>query len=196
MVGRPDYASDVAVFHLREPGDAYMGSPQALEGSIDESTFGHLQALVGVIKLQGSRGANPFAFRLGFLLEEIVEYARAHLTDDLEGELDALVDAEYVLRGTVHLQGFDRRRADNDLVPFDEAWRRVHAANMGKVPSRGGKFVKPPGWTPPTHYDLVGPDNGPSRIEYEVRWCRRCGAQDEYPVEEAGPCTSGCGATV
>jgi len=44
--------------------------------------------------------------------------------------------------------------------PFDEAWTRVHAANMKKQRGegkRGGSYdvVKPPGWTPPDLEDLV-----------------------------------------
>jgi predicted HAD superfamily Cof-like phosphohydrolase len=102
-------------------------------------------------------------FRLGFLLEEFQEYKSASLspkfTDDdvaqlLEAQLDALVDLVYVAIGTAHLHGFD----------FAEAWRRVHAANMTKVRAesasdskRGTTFdvVKPTGWQPPSHKDLV-----------------------------------------
>lgn len=47
---------------------------------------------------------------------------------------------------------------------FDEAWRRVHEANMKKIRAerasdskRGSTFdvIKPPGWEPPSHKDLV-----------------------------------------
>lgn len=115
-------------------------------------------------------------FRLKFLLEELEEYelnatalADQLLPDfigrddgmiliNLERALDALVDLVYVALGTSYLHGFN----------FDEAWRRVHHANMQKVraPSaeaseassgRGSTYdvIKPPGWEPPRHVDLV-----------------------------------------
>lgn len=109
-------------------------------------------------------------FRLQFLREELNEYEtaanRLHaslargLEDDaevthlLELQLDALVDLVYVALGTAHLHGFD----------FNEAWSRVHRANMAKVRAqsadeskRGSTYdvVKPKGWEPPSHTDLV-----------------------------------------
>ena len=66
----------------------------------------------------------------------------------------ALVDLVYVAIGTAHLHGFD----------FEEAWRRVHHANMQKIrtpnaeaSTRGSKHdvIKPEGWEPPSHTDLV-----------------------------------------
>lgn len=95
-------------------------------------------------------------FRQAFMQEELDEYETAHEADDLEGQLDALVDLCYVLLGTAYLQG----------LPFGDAWRRVHAANMAKVrveraedSKRGSTFdvVKPEGWTAPDHSDLVQP---------------------------------------
>lgn len=109
-------------------------------------------------------------FRVKFMREELTEYTddsnalAAHLLTDrtdtantaflLEKQLDALVDLVYVALGTAYLQGFD----------FNEAWRRVHEANMKKVRAlreadskRGSTYdvVKPPGWEPPSHIDLV-----------------------------------------
>lgn len=90
-------------------------------------------------------------FREGFLEEEVDEYLAA---DTLALKLDALVDLVYVALGTALLHGFD----------FNEAWRRVHAANMLKVraPSaadskRGSAHdvVKPAGWQPPDLSDLA-----------------------------------------
>jgi predicted HAD superfamily Cof-like phosphohydrolase len=88
-------------------------------------------------------------FRSRFLEEEILEY-RTALT--LEGKFDALVDLVYVAIGTAHLHGF----------PFDEAWRRVHKANMSKVrgaSERSASYdvVKPPNFVPPDLTDLVNP---------------------------------------
>lgn len=107
-------------------------------------------------------------FREKFMAEELREYSDAcyscdiaiqendgaEVTHQLEQQLDALVDLIYVALGTAHLQGFD----------IEEAWKRVHEANMKKIrtPSadaskRGSKtdVIKPPGWTPPNHKDLV-----------------------------------------
>lgn len=108
-------------------------------------------------------------FRLKFLVEEVQELAQAmgfHLdykisdqvypnTVNLEQQLDALVDLNYVSVGTALIAGFD----------FDEAWRRVHHANMqkeralpdGSNSSRFSQYdvVKPAGWTPPDLSDLV-----------------------------------------
>lgn len=90
-------------------------------------------------------------FRMKFMQEELDEYVDA---ETLEKELDALVDLVYVALGTSYVHGFD----------FNEAWRRVHEANMKKVrverledSVRKSKFdvVKPPGWHGPVLSDLV-----------------------------------------
>jgi predicted HAD superfamily Cof-like phosphohydrolase len=82
------------------------------------------------------------------LSEELDEYARAA---NLADRLDALVDLVYVALGTALLHGFN----------FEEAWRRVHAANMRKERSAGAgaehDVVKPPGWVAPDLSDLVAP---------------------------------------
>jgi predicted HAD superfamily Cof-like phosphohydrolase len=114
-------------------------------------------------------------FRQNFLNEELAEYeASANkfqeyldifhaysqtpdpnvINHALELQLDALVDLVYVALGTAYLHGFN----------FKEAWRRVHAANMQKVRATKASesqrnsthdVVKPPGWQPPSHLDLV-----------------------------------------
>jgi predicted HAD superfamily Cof-like phosphohydrolase len=121
-------------------------------------------------------------FRIGFMIEEIAEYAQASgytsiargLNDlhenikgknrwltrrneaghDLEMQFDSLIDLVYVAIGTSYLHGVD----------FDEGWRRVHKANMAKVrveritdSKRGSVYdvVKPVGWRPPDLSDLV-----------------------------------------
>lgn len=78
---------------------------------------------------------------------------RANLDDlDDEGALDALVDLVYVAIGFAVTAGWD----------FDEAWRRVHAANMAKLGPDGkpilradGKCLKPRGWVAPDLCDCV-----------------------------------------
>jgi predicted HAD superfamily Cof-like phosphohydrolase len=93
-------------------------------------------------------------FRLDFMEEELAEYAHASHQKDLAKELDALVDLVYVALGTAYLQGFN----------FNEAFKRVHEANMKKVRAnkltdskRGSLYdvVKPEGWTAPDLTDLV-----------------------------------------
>jgi hypothetical protein len=109
-------------------------------------------------------------FRQDFMQEELTEYGvssaecklellsekpnMGSIAEHLEGQLDALVDLVYVALGTAYLQGFD----------FNEAWRRVHEANMAKVRAtdvsqskRGSTqdVVKPKGWKAPSHLNLV-----------------------------------------
>jgi predicted HAD superfamily Cof-like phosphohydrolase len=83
------------------------------------------------------------------------------------GALDALVDMEYVQLGTAHLMGFAgqlRSAMGGGVVRYEEAWDRVHDKNMEKErgQSRARDFsddrwdvMKPEGWTPPDHSDLV-----------------------------------------
>lgn len=121
-------------------------------------------------------------FRIGFMVEELAEYAahsgfagiartlnelheliksksqwlcrRNEGGRDLEMQFDSLIDLVYVALGTAYHHGVD----------FDEGWRRVHAANMRKVlaktaedSKRGYRFdvVKPKSWRPPDLSDLV-----------------------------------------
>jgi hypothetical protein len=89
--------------------------------------------------------------RIGHLREEVEEYVKANT---LEEKLDALVDIVYVALGTACMHGFN----------FDEAWRRVHNANMLKTrkfhgPKQG--ITKPADWQKPDLRDLVKEtDNG------------------------------------
>lgn len=130
---------DIAEFHHRF-NQAYDGAPRLLETALA-------------------------AFRIKFLTEELSELSDALANDGLETAnrairlhlaLDALIDLDYVLKGTVHLMGF--------ASIYDEAWNRVHAANMQKIPSstaNPGKrastwdIVKPPGWVEPQFHDLL-----------------------------------------
>lgn len=89
-------------------------------------------------------------FRLGFLKEELDEFERGVEQDDDCQMADALIDLVYVAMGTAQLMGY----------PWQDLWRDVQAANMGKVrvqvttlsdSERGGRWdvVKPAGWQPP-----------------------------------------------
>jgi len=144
----PDMMSDMEKFHQKF-GLEYHGLPRMLEPEL-------------------------FGFRSKFLEEELQEWrdeqdglVTAMTADDgspdhravahgLHQQLDALVDLVYVALGTAYLQ-FGRK-------VFNEAWRRVQTANMAKVRAqksgdskRGSTFdvVKPEGWRPPDHHDLV-----------------------------------------
>ena len=99
-----------------------------------------------------------YDFRAKFMTEELTEYMTAYLEGRLADQLDSLVDLVYVVLGTAYLQGFD----------FNEAWRRVHEANMRKVRAlkaddskRGSTYdvVKPEDWLKPDLSDLVAPRN-------------------------------------
>jgi predicted HAD superfamily Cof-like phosphohydrolase len=139
-----DMVDDIAQFHEKF-GLEYNGKPRLLPYRLQE-------------------------FRSKFMSEELSEYnlaitagnhesqldllSRDEITSDLEKALDALVDLVYVALGTSYMHGFN----------FREAWRRVHSANMKKIrveradqSSRGSLFdvIKPPGWRPPSHTDLV-----------------------------------------
>jgi predicted HAD superfamily Cof-like phosphohydrolase len=143
----PDIMKDVVAFH-EQFGLAYQGKPRDLRTEVE------------------ANGSTLYEFRLGFMREEINEYEDeqealtiARLAGDedevtlrLHKQLDALVDAVYVIVGTAYLQ------FGKDV--WNKAWDRVQAANMAKVRTerpedskRGSGFdvVKPAGWVEPDH---------------------------------------------
>lgn len=103
-------------------------------------------------KYEGKPRTLPSAlqkFREDTIQEEHDELKEAWTKGDRKMELDSIVDMIYFLVGTAYVKGYNIR----------EAWRRVHAANMSKIPSeskelhgRGSKWdiVKPPGFVPPS----------------------------------------------
>jgi predicted HAD superfamily Cof-like phosphohydrolase len=103
------------------------------------------------------RDGDLFLFRDLRFHEEIKEIRDAVDAAQAAEELDGYVDLVYIILGTCHLRGWD----------FNEAWRRVHTANMqkelasaknpGKYGQLGDKvdIVKPEGWTAPSMQDLV-----------------------------------------
>ena len=147
----PDMVADIERFH-QFFGLEWPGKPRILEPDL-------------------------FNFRKIFIEEEFQEWqeeqaglVEALTADDgepdhrkialgLHQQLDALVDLMYVVLGAAYLQ-FGRKT-------INEAWRRVQAANMKKeriqkvgsgLSKRGyDQFdvVKPEGWQPPDHHDLV-----------------------------------------
>lgn len=152
-----DLCTDISEFHTKFVLD-YHGRPRALP-------------------------ADLASFRHGFDLEEAHEWERANRQalmalgsdalqlygDDyvlrcaLADQLDAVVDQLYVLLGKAHLQGFTP-------AMIAEAWSRVHAKNMEKErcvnegdSTRKSTYdvIKPQGWTPASHLDLVVPHAHP-----------------------------------
>lgn len=87
--------------------------------------------------------------RQEMMYEELCEYSKACVDNDPEGALDALVDLVYFAIGTATSLDWD----------FNEAFRRVHAANMNKVRAFTERsaidLVKPEGWVAPDLHDLV-----------------------------------------
>lgn len=87
--------------------------------------------------------------RVRHMQEELDEYKKAVKENNREQQLDALVDLVYVALGTAHYEDFD----------FNEAFRRVHEANMKKIrrPSKRSQWdvVKPEGWTAPNIKDCL-----------------------------------------
>lgn len=148
------FMADVVDFHEKF-GLEYNGGPRVLEEDL-------------------------YKFRQGFAHEELQEYADEQdsisimvaatptlryvnkIDQCLEKQLDALVDLVYVVLGTAYLQ-FGRDT-------YIEAWKRVHSKNMQKVrcerpgdSKRGSTFdvIKPEGWTPPSHLDLIQSRHAP-----------------------------------
>lgn len=87
--------------------------------------------------------------RINHILEESSELTVSYNKKDFCEILDALCDLIYVACGTAYLMGVD----------FNEAFRRVHEANMKKEcrPFDGDKqgVLKPKGWKSPELKDLI-----------------------------------------
>lgn len=144
-----DPVADVEAFHRRFNID-YAGAPRALPP--DLAAF---RDRCQKEELREYQDHSQVAEDLLIDLSEGVEgVTRESITAELAGMLDALCDKIYFDLGNARLHGFN----------FREAWRRVHAANMRKKSAerrsesaRHSTFdiVKPPGWQPPDHTDLV-----------------------------------------
>lgn len=144
------WLKDIEDFH-KKFGIAYEGKPRALPEDLRLFRTNFKEEELGEYASHGYQLAVKLSGNPN------VVFDRADITHHIEEQLDALVDLLYVALGTVHLQGFG--------PIFDEAWRRVHERNMAKVRAqadasdskRGSSFdvVKPPGWFPPKHTDLV-----------------------------------------
>lgn len=145
----PEFMKDIERFHqffgLEWKGTPHVFDPKLFEFRekfIDEETQEYRDEQPGLIEALTSDDGKPDHRRIAMGLHQ---------------QLDARVDHAYVLLGAAYLQ-FGRKI-------FNEAWRRVQAANMQKkrvdkpgLSKRGfDEFdvVKPEGWRPPDHHDLV-----------------------------------------
>lgn len=147
-----DPVADIAEFHIKFQ-QLYTGKPR----NLDEGLAAFREKFLGE-ELEEYEGAAAAA---RMLLEGLHSWDEAEFVHQLETQADSLVDLVYVALGTAYLQGFN----------FREMWRRVHRANMSKVlamkegqviggvidSGRDKRFdvVKPDGWQPPSHTDLV-----------------------------------------
>ena len=97
----------------------------------------------------GDQKSSNIFLRAHLHTEETAELLTSLGQSDKEGTLDALVDIQYVLDGTFLSMGMGGVK--------EEAFRRVHAANMRKtVPKDPGERIsKPGGWRAPELGDLV-----------------------------------------
>ena len=111
---------------------------------LDDQTSGYPVAPSGDVGL----------LRVSCLTEEVSELGLAIGNKDRGEIIDALVDIQYFLSGTVLACGMGE--------VFEEAFRRVHETNMAKLGPDGkpvrdpnGRVVKPKDWQPPVFNDLV-----------------------------------------
>lgn len=150
----PDMMGDIVAFH-QFFGQEYLGKPRSLtsEGQADDTVY-HFRSKFMQEEKDEYDELQPD------LDAKIKKYDEQGIAAALELQLDALVDLTYVVLGTAYLQFGSKI--------FNEAWRRVHHANMQKVRAdqaqegstdSGRKptfdIVKPKGWVAPNHIDLV-----------------------------------------
>lgn len=147
-----DFLADIIEFHEKFELH-YQGKPRALQSDLADFRLRFMQEEL-----------NEWDMSMMVLIDEVSkapEYRDKEVIErHLELSLDALVDLLYVLMGTAYLQGF--------FPVFEEAWTRVHKANMSKVrrirgngteqdSGRAPQFdiVKPADFVAPSHIDLV-----------------------------------------
>lgn len=153
------YSTDVADFHTKFQLE-YSGGPRELEPDLGLFRLGFMVEELAEYAINA--GYTNIAQALNEIHESIIERKRWMVKQNEGGrneekQFDSLIDLVYVAVGTSYLHGYD----------FDEGWFRVHTANMKKVrvasnlegSLRKSKFdvVKPRGWTPPDLSDLVKP---------------------------------------
>lgn len=90
--------------------------------------------------------------RIEHIESEIVELKDALIRENLMDIIDALVDIVYLTKGTAISMGY----------AWGEHFQEVHRANSekerGEHPKRPGRkedLIKPKGWIPPNHKDIL-----------------------------------------
>lgn len=150
-----DPVQDVADFH-KKFGIGYRGKPRVLS----------FEALHYRVKFKREevnefeKAAEAAAYEIDKLTRSPEQatgdlaFSKEVVDQEMAKMLDALIDQVYVALGTAHQMGLD----------FKAGWDRVHAANMAKErrDTDGSvedkiklNLIKPPGWKPPDHLDLV-----------------------------------------
>ena len=84
----------------------------------------------------------PYLLRYRLIHEELDEFLRAAMNNDVPEVVDAICDLLYVTFGAAVVLGVD----------IEGAFNLVHKANLLKVGESmdaSGKIQKPPGWEPP-----------------------------------------------
>ena len=141
------HMQDIADFHNRF-GLTYEGKPRALPKKLADFRIDFIR--------EEHREYITASHQLGLLTSGDSPLDEAEITHQLEEQFDALIDMVYVILGAAYLHGYEKR--------WQEGWDRVHYANMQKIRAdsentskRDGEFdvVKPKGWRPPSHTDLV-----------------------------------------
>lgn len=126
--------------------------------------------------------ATPWVIhRMRLLREETGEALDALFERSPSAVLGEHIDVIVVALGTLISAGFTPTQ-------INEAWERVMAANMRKVPDpKGGKWIKPPGWEKPTFDDLTIEPR--LRQPPDARAAAGGSAPDRVPVDprEYGP---------
>lgn len=146
------HLADVLDFQ-EQMGHAYQGGPRVPERDLVLFRLNflgeELRELGAALGVKVSVSCLP--------VEDVTSLTGLTRSQTLADALDALVDLSYVLLGTVLQLGLGR--------VYDEAWRRVHCANLlkvaGKKASRGfaKDVVKPSGWQAPDLKDLIGDES-------------------------------------
>jgi hypothetical protein len=124
--------------------ELYHDAPWWLDNYNMHDKFGFHECIA---EMDAEKLKQMLVFRLNFLQEELNEAKNADSAEDI---VDAMIDLCVVAIGTLDCYGVDSQ----------EAWNRVHAANMAK--ERGIKperpnplglpdLIKPEGWVAPTH---------------------------------------------
>jgi predicted HAD superfamily Cof-like phosphohydrolase len=131
----------VRQFH-QHIGAPIADKPQLLSGKPEEADF--VGARIANLSRLARRGADndPFLERLALALEELAEWATAHVNQDLVAAADAWADRAYVLVGDAVACG----------LPAQELFEEIHRSNMTKqygVRTGVGKAYRGAGYEAP-----------------------------------------------